>query len=82
MGGWHHQLSGHELEQAPGNGEEKGSLACCTPRFLKELDTTERLNNSNEYHISMTYASQFDYASDVAITAPVNADEYDSVEFD
>ena len=50
VGGWHHQLSGHELEQAPGNGEEKGSLACCTPRFLKELDTTERLNNSNEYH--------------------------------
>lgn len=34
------------------------------------------------YSISMTYASQFDYASDVVITAPADADEYDSVEFD
>ena len=31
MDGWHHQLIGHEFEQASGNGEEKGSLACCTP---------------------------------------------------
>ena len=24
--GWHHQLDGHEFEQAPGDGEGEGSL--------------------------------------------------------
>ena len=43
MIGWHHQLEGHEFEQALGVGEGQGSLACC-PRGHKELDTTERLN--------------------------------------
>ena len=27
MVGWHHQLNGHEFEQAPGYGEGQGSLA-------------------------------------------------------
>ena len=31
MVGWHHQLNGHEFEQAPGDGEGQGSVACCTP---------------------------------------------------
>ena len=31
MVGWHHQLDGHELEQAPGIGDGQGSLACCIP---------------------------------------------------
>ena len=31
MIGWHHQLNGHEFEQAPGDGEGQGSLACCSP---------------------------------------------------
>jgi len=26
---WHHRLNGHEFEQAPGDGEGKGSLVCC-----------------------------------------------------
>ena len=26
MVGWHHQLDGHEFEQAPGVGEGQGSL--------------------------------------------------------
>ena len=39
--GWHHQLNGHELEQAPGDGNGQGSLACCYPRVLKELDMTD-----------------------------------------
>ena len=34
-----------EFEQAPGDGEEQGTLACCSPWDRKELDTTERLNN-------------------------------------
>ena len=29
--GWHHRLNGHEFEQAPGDGEGQGSLACCSP---------------------------------------------------
>ena len=28
---WHHQLSGHEFEQAPGDSVGQGSLACCSP---------------------------------------------------
>ena len=31
MGGWHHQLNGHEFEQAPGNGNGQGSLARRSP---------------------------------------------------
>ena len=38
MVGWHHQLDGHELEQAPGDGEGRGSLACCSPQSCKESD--------------------------------------------
>ena len=29
MVGWHHQLTGHEFEQAPKDSEGQGSLACC-----------------------------------------------------
>ena len=41
MAGWHHRLSGHEFEQAPGHGEGQGNLLCCSPWSHKELDTTE-----------------------------------------
>ena len=44
MVGWHHQLDGYEFEQVAGVGDELGSLACCSPRGRKELDTTERLD--------------------------------------
>ena len=44
MVGWHHRLNGHEFEQAPGVGNEQGSLPCCNPRGCKELDITEWLN--------------------------------------
>ena len=47
MAGWHHQLNGHEFEQALGDGERQGSLVCCSPWGRKESDTTERLNNNN-----------------------------------
>ena len=48
MVGWHHQLNGHEFEQAPGDSEGQGSLACCSPWGHKEVDTIERLNNNNK----------------------------------
>ena len=47
MVGWHHLLSGHELEQAPGVGQGQGSLECCSPWGRRELDMTGRLNNNN-----------------------------------
>ena len=43
MIGWHHQLNGHEFEQAPGDGEGQGSLVC-RPLGGKESDTTEWLS--------------------------------------
>ena len=50
MVGWHHQLNGHESEQALGVGEGQGCLPCCNPQGHKELDMTKRLNNNNLYH--------------------------------
>ena len=41
MVGGHHQLSGHEFEQNPGDNEGQGSLACCSPWHREESDTTE-----------------------------------------
>ena len=41
MVGWHHQLDGHESEQALGVGDGQRSLACCSPWGRKELDMTE-----------------------------------------
>ena len=41
MVGWHHQLNEHEFEQASGDGEGQGSLACYSPWGCKELDTSE-----------------------------------------
>ena len=38
--GWHHQLNGHEFEQALGVGDGRGSLVCCSPWGCKESDTT------------------------------------------
>jgi len=44
MFGWHHQLDGHEFEQALGVSDGQGSLARCSPWGHKESDTTELLN--------------------------------------
>ena len=46
MIGWHHQLAGHDFEQALGDGEGQGSLMCRSPWGHKELDMTEQLNNN------------------------------------
>ena len=42
--GWHHQLNGHEFEQAPGVDGRQGSLVCRCPWSGKDLDVTEQLN--------------------------------------
>ena len=44
MVGWHHQLNGHEFEQAPGVGNGQENLTCCSPWGCKESETTEQLN--------------------------------------
>ena len=49
MVGWHHQLNGHEFEQALGDGDGQGTLVCCSPWGHKESDTTELLNNSKSW---------------------------------
>ena len=33
--GWHQQLNGHVFEQTLGDGEEQGSLVCCSPWCLR-----------------------------------------------
>ena len=38
------ELGGHEFGQAPGVGDGRRNLACCSPCGHKESDTTERLN--------------------------------------
>ena len=45
MVGWHHWLNGDEFEQALGNHEGQGSLACYSPWGGKESEVTEQLNN-------------------------------------
>ena len=39
----HHELDGHEFEQAPGVGDGQGSLMCCSPRGHKESDMMSEL---------------------------------------
>ena len=41
---WHHQLDGHQFEQAVGVGDGQGGVACCSSWGHRELDTTEQLN--------------------------------------
>ena len=43
MVGWHHQVDGHESEQAPEVGDGPGSLAYCSPWGRKESDMSEQL---------------------------------------
>ena len=45
---WHHQLNGHEFEEALGDSEGQGRLEGCSLWGHKQSDTTERLNNNNK----------------------------------
>ena len=59
MVGWHHQLTGLELEQAQGDGERQGSLACCSPWGWKTLDITgEWLKNNNKIWLFIGWKSR------------------------
>ena len=56
---WHHQLDGHELEQAPRDDEGQGSLACYSPWGHKESDATEWLNWSFLQGVQERISSSF-----------------------
>ena len=59
----HHWLNGHEFEQAPGDGEGQGSLACCSPWHHKDSDLSEGLNNNGilwEFWEAAWYCSRWD----------------------
>ena len=43
------------FEQAPGDGEGQGSLACCSPCGHKVLDTTKQLNNNSDWPEMIPY---------------------------
>ena len=46
---WHHWLNRREFEQAPGDGEGQGRLACCSPWGHKESEMIWWLNYSVSY---------------------------------
>ena len=43
-------MMGHEFEQTLGDSEGQGNPGCCSPWAHKELDMTERLNNTSLVH--------------------------------
>ena len=47
------------FEQALGDGEGQGTLACCSPWGSKELDTTEQLNNSKISEMLASWCKPF-----------------------
>ena len=50
MVGWHHRLEGHEFEQAPGDGDGQGGLACCSPWGHKGHAQTRLSNWTTTLH--------------------------------
>ena len=56
--GWHHQLNGHEFEQAL--GDRQGSLVCCSPWGHIDSDTTERLNWTESFKTKPLPQPQYD----------------------
>ena len=51
MVGWHHQHNGHGFGWTQGVGDGQGGLVCCGLWGRKELDTTERLNWTEEIYV-------------------------------
>ena len=70
MVGWHHRLSGHELEQTLRDGEGQGSLACCSTwghRVRHDLVT----NNNNDELIYKTETDSQTWRMNLTITREV-----------
>ena len=60
MVGWHHRFNGHEFEQAPGVGDEQGSMACCSPWVAK---SRTRLSNWTELKADTVHEEKLLYIS-------------------
>ena len=63
--GWHHQLNGHEFEQAPGVVDGQGSLACCSPWGRSQARLTDGIK------LSLTF-SIFPFVACVLVSHTVN----------
>ena len=59
--GWHHQLNGHQFEQALGVGDVQGSMACYSPWGRKVSDRIERLNWTGLYGNFLLLPSLFHF---------------------
>jgi len=72
----YHWLNGQEFEQTPGDGEEQGSLACCSPQGNKESDMAEWLNNKKVCHsFPCKEQASFDFIAAVTICSDLGAKE-------
>ena len=54
MVGWHHRLNRHEFEQTQGDGEEQGSLACCSPWSNWTTKYWYKPSHLHSYYFQMT----------------------------
>ena len=52
--GCYHRLNGHEFKESLGVGDGQGGLACCSPWYHKESDTTKRLNWTEQFLYNKT----------------------------
>ena len=52
---WHHWLNGHEFGWTLGVGDGQVGLACCDSWGRKESDTTELLNWTEPFWVSVPY---------------------------
>ena len=59
MFGWHHRFNGHEFEEAPGDGDGQGSLACCSPWGHKESGMARRQNSNKLLDVVAMYVAPF-----------------------
>ena len=64
MVGWHYWLNGHEFQQAPGDGEGKGGLVCCSPGGCKQ----PQLSNGTTIYTLKSLISQTTYYSKIIST--------------
>ena len=72
--GWMaHWLNGREFEQALGDGEGQGSLACCSSWGCKESDMTEWMDNKN-YHIGRQFRNS---CTNISLKADKNGRNYE-----
>ena len=65
MVGCHHQLDGHEIKQAPGNGEGPTSLVCCSPwgrRVGHDLVTKQQHVESQCCVLCIYFSNNFHYS--------------------